>query len=315
MNLRAILCLLFVNFSFIFAAPAQQRLRFTDIPDTTVPSRVWIMGGFTAGLTAGSLVALNQYWYKDYDKTSFHFFNDGREWQQMDKIGHAFTAYMTAKYSRELWRWTGIPKKKQIWLGAASSIVYQSVIEVLDGYSSEWGFSWNDIGANLLGTGLMVSQELAWDEQRIHLKFSYLGEKYPGDPVIKNRTDDIFGNGFPERVLKDYNGQTYWLSVNLFAFSAQKNHRLKWLNLALGYGGKNMYGGDDNTWEYDGVHYDYNHVKRLRQFYLSPDIDFTQIPTKKKGLKILFQVMNMIKIPAPTLEYRTDGHWKGHWLF
>jgi hypothetical protein len=35
---------------------------------------------------------------------------------------------------------------------------------------------------------------------------------------------------------KDYNGQTYWLSVNLHSFIKAP----KWLNLAIGYGGRNV---------------------------------------------------------------------------
>ncbi|RAJ05274.1 putative lipoprotein DUF2279 [Chitinophaga skermanii] len=294
---------------------AQQKLSFTTIPDTTVNSRVWILTGTTAVAATGSLIALNQFWYKDYARTNFHFFNDGKEWLQMDKIGHTYTAYFTAKYSRELWRWTGLPKKKQIWYGAASSLAYQSVIEVLDGFSTEWGFSWYDMGANVLGTGMMVAQELAWDEQRFHLKFSYHKEDYGNDPVVQTRTNDIFGTRFPERMLKDYNGQTYWLSANIFSFS--KNTSLpKWLMLSVGYSAKNMYGGDDNTWtDANGVYHDYNNVPRIRQFYLSPDIDLTKIPTRKKGLKVLFQVLNMVKIPAPTLELNSQGRLRGYWMY
>jgi hypothetical protein len=46
-------------------------------------------------------------------------------------------------------------------------------VEVLDGFSSEWGAS-GDIIANASGTALFVSQELLWKEQD-HTKifFSY----------------------------------------------------------------------------------------------------------------------------------------------
>ena len=42
----------------------------------------------------------------------------------------------------------------------------------MDGYSAEWGASSGDIIANALGTGLYISQELLWKEQRITPKFS-----------------------------------------------------------------------------------------------------------------------------------------------
>ena len=59
------------------------------------------------------------------------WFNDAGEWLQMDKAGHIFSAYMLSKYSRELWRWSGLPRKKQIWIGGMSGLAYQSVVELL----------------------------------------------------------------------------------------------------------------------------------------------------------------------------------------
>ena len=43
--------------------------------------------------SATSLVFLNEVWYDQYQKESFHFFNDLKEWKYMDKIGHVCTAY------------------------------------------------------------------------------------------------------------------------------------------------------------------------------------------------------------------------------
>ncbi|MGZ5134350.1 MAG: hypothetical protein ACXWCG_04340, partial [Flavitalea sp.] len=46
--------------------------------DTVIPSkgRIWLVGGIQAGLWVGSFIALNELWYSDYPRTSFHFFND-----------------------------------------------------------------------------------------------------------------------------------------------------------------------------------------------------------------------------------------------
>lgn len=229
----------------------------------------------------------------------------------MDKMGHVYSAYMEGKLSRELWRWTGLPREKQIWIGGLSGFVYQSVIEVLDGYSSEWGFSWSDVAANGAGTALMVSQELLWDEQRIQLKFSSFPKRYK-DPVLRVRTHELFGKSLPEKTLKDYNAQTYWLSVNLNSFNPDS--RLPaWLNVAIGYSADGMFKGDENIWEdKNGQEHNYTHIPRIRQFYLSPDIDFTKIPTRKKGVKVLLQVLNMLKFPAPALGITSQGKLTAH---
>ncbi len=232
----------------------------------------------------------------------------------MDKAGHIFSAYFEGKYSRELWRWSGLPRKQQIWIGGLSGFTYQSVIEVLDGFSEEWGFSWSDMGANAIGSALLISQELAWDEQRIQLKFSTHPATYP-EGILDEKARQLFGRSFPARALKDYNAQTYWASVNLYAFN--KNTWLpRWLNIAVGYGADGMYGGRDNTWtDAHGVKYDYSSIPRIRQFYLSPDIDFTRIRSRKKSVRVLFQVLNMMKFPAPTLEINSLGKVKLHAIY
>ena len=55
---------------------------------------------------------------------------------------------------------------------------FLTVVEVFDGYSSEWGASSGDIVANVSGTALYVSQELLWNEQRITPKFSFHQNKF-----------------------------------------------------------------------------------------------------------------------------------------
>ena len=46
-------------------------------------------------------------------------------------------------------------------------------IEVMDGFSKGWGFSWGDEMANAFGTALAVAQNAYWDRQKIQIKFSY----------------------------------------------------------------------------------------------------------------------------------------------
>ena len=81
-----------------------------------------------------------------------------------------------------MWRWTGIKRKKAIWLGGISGVAYQSIIEILDGFSAEWGFSTGDMLMNITGSGSIFARQLAWKEQRIQLKLSYYPYSYdPGD--------------------------------------------------------------------------------------------------------------------------------------
>ncbi|MFZ9695544.1 MAG: DUF2279 domain-containing protein, partial [Chitinophagaceae bacterium] len=261
----------------------------------------WVIAANVAGY-GGTMVALYSAWYSQYPQSSFHSFNDWKEWKQVDKAGHLYSAYIESIASMELWRWAGMERKKRIWFGGLSGAAYQTAIEILDGFSKEWGWSWGDFGANLLGSGTLIAQELAWDEQRIRLKFSFHRMNYI-DNELNRRTDQLFGHSFSERMLKDYNGQTYWASVSLkpfFSCSKLPN----WLSIAVGYGASGLFGGRENkALDANGnITFNRPDILRKRQWYLSPDIDWKRIPTKKKGIKFLFSIMNAFKMPAPAFE-------------
>ncbi|RYD77691.1 MAG: DUF2279 domain-containing protein, partial [Sphingobacteriales bacterium] len=151
---------------------------FNGITDREKKRRIKIIAAANIAGYSAATIGIYHAWYKNYPQSKFHTFNDIGEWQQMDKIGHVYSAYAASKASMELWRWTGIDRKKQIWIGGMSGFLYQTTIEVMDGFSKEWGWSWGDFGANVVGSGLMIAQELAWDRQRIQMKWSFHRKKY-----------------------------------------------------------------------------------------------------------------------------------------
>jgi Predicted periplasmic lipoprotein (DUF2279) len=286
--------------------------------DSTRPNkkRLWLVGGTQAGLWIGSFIALNQLWYNDYPHSSFHFFNDNKEWNQMDKLGHVFTTFFVSNVSSKMWKWAGVSHKKSVWYGAVSGLAYQSIIEIQDGFSEEWGFSLGDMAANVIGAAFFVGQELTWEEKRIRLKLSFFYHDYHDyDDDVKSRYEQLFGTGLAERYIKDYNSQTYWISVNPSSFF--KNSKFpKWLSIATGYSSDLMLGGTENAWTNEqGVYIDRRDIPRIRRFYLAPDIDFTRIPTKNKFLRHVFLLMGAFKMPAPTLELNSQGTFKAHLIY
>lgn len=257
-----------------------------------------------AVLASGALIGLNELWYADYPKSNFHFINDNSEWVQMDKAGHLYSSYHIGRFGAEALNWSGTSKKKQLIYGASLGFVFLTAVEVMDGFSEEWGASMGDVIANASGTALYVSQELIWKEQRITPKFSYHKTQY------SNYRPDVFGSTFPEQLIKDYNGQTYWLSANIYSFS--KGSKIpKWFNLAFGYGAEGMIAGNNENYTPILV----PKPERFRQFCLSLDFDFTKIETKSHFLKTIFSVLNTVKIPAPTIEYSPHGGFKFHALY
>jgi len=80
------------------------------------------------------------------------------------------TAYFESKWVGDLYHWSGIPKKKARWIGFAGGMLFQATVELMDGFSEAWGFSWGDMAFNTLGSGIYLGQELLWNEQRIYFK-------------------------------------------------------------------------------------------------------------------------------------------------
>lgn len=296
-------CLFVFLFVSVFSQAQSDINTFLKPSDTlNKPRRTGVYIGESAALGV-TLIGLNQIWYKDYPQTNFHFINDNKQWLQMDKLGHMYSTYHLGRVGSEMLQWSGASKKEQLIYGSTLGLGFLTVVEVFDGFSQEWGASSGDIIANVSGTALYVSQELLWKEQRITPKFSFHQTKFA------SQRPETLGASLNEQILKDYNGQTYWLSFNVHSFT-KDSFTPKWLNVAIGYGGEGMLYGNDTEAIENGIF-----QNPYRQFYLSLDVDLTKITTKSHFLKTLFSVFNTIKIPAPTLQYDEYNGLKAHFIY
>ena len=311
-----------------FLTPASGRHGFFHPTDTFNRKRFRALAIGSAVTYSAVVIALNEIWYKDFPRNSFHFFNDWGEWMQIDKYGHLMTTYFESYWSYSMIRWSGVPEETAVWAGALGGILMQTTIEVLDGFSAEWGFSMGDMAMNVAGAAAFYAQQKAWREQRIHFKMSSTYREYPATPIastngeaymtLEERADDLFGTGRSERTLKDYNAQTIWASVNLSTFIKNRESPFpKWLQLAVGISAHNMFGGFGNNWtDDDGNAYvlSAQEYPRFQQFYLSPDVDLSRIPSKSPFVRTLLNMLNIFKFPAPAVEYNVEHGLRWHWL-
>lgn len=174
----------------------------TDSLKNQFRTRKIVFAGSCAAAATGSLIYLDQAWYKPYRSGSFHFFNDNAEWLQMDKAGHVFSNFTIGRLMMQSAQWAGFDEQLSQMFGY-SGLAYMTAIELMDGFSSGYGFSWGDMAANTGGTLLAIGQQHFWQEQRVLIKFSFHQTSFP------QYRPALLGSGLSEQVLKDYNGQSY----------------------------------------------------------------------------------------------------------
>ena len=290
---------------FIHPAFAGDRNLLAD-SSQIIKKRVYKVIAFESAYYFGSLLVLQNTWYSDRKLVPFHFFNDNKDYLQVDKFGHAFGSYAESYIGYHWLKNSGVGKTKALILGGTLGLIMQTPIEIMDGIHEGWGFSWGDMAANAFGSAFVIGQELLWNEQLIKYKFSYWESSY------SKRANGYLGKTSLDRLLKDYNGHTYWLSMPLNKIITHKVIP-SWLNIAAGYGANGMYGEYENISNYNGV--EIAPTTRYRQYLLSLDIDWTKIKTHSKLMKTIFTGMTFIKLPFPAFEISSEGNLKGYLLY
>jgi uncharacterized protein YfiM (DUF2279 family) len=282
---------------------------FWDQDSLPNKKRIGLTSVAVATVGGGSLTGLAAIWYKNnWNPDGFSFFNDGKEWLQMDKLGHFYTAHHIAAGLNKTYKWSGINDSKSRFIGSLISLGYLTTIEILDGFSKDYGFSWWDVAANTAGVSWFLAQEQLWREQRIHLKFSA-----SLSPYAQFRPSHL-GRTVPERILKDYNGQTYWASFSPAYFFSKQNHFPKWLAVSFGYSvEQKLHGFEDEFLVQQGNKL--YHFSAQRQYLLSLDIDLTKLPIERKWLKTVAYALNHLKIPFPTLIFGENITIYGKWAY
>ena len=256
------------------------------------PLRLAIVGG----TVAATMVAVHFYqqngWWKD-NQTSFHFQEDLDYSLGVDKIGHFYGASgLTFILSKSL-MWANVPQRESLLIGAGTSILFQTYVEIRDGYSA-WGFDRVDFAANVGGALYPVAQHYVPVLKNFNLKASY----HPSD--LLNNPGGIGFRGQQHLILDDYEGQTFWLSLtvnNLLPKEAEPFWP-DWLALSLGYGARNV--ADPTA-----------HSILL----IALDYDMTRIiPQSSAFLRTLSEALNYIHFPAPAVRISPSAIWYGFYF-
>ncbi|MCC7297519.1 MAG: DUF2279 domain-containing protein [Bacteroidia bacterium] len=262
------------------------------------------------GVPVAMYAVLYNTWYKDYGLQKFHWTNDGQNWLQMDKVGHAFSGYFLAVNSAASFRYAGYNNKKSAVFGTAVSLGFQTALEYFDGRSPQWGASSGDLISNAVGAAFGGAQAFIWGKVKVPFRVTFR------TTALHNIRPEILGSTLPERLLKDYNGQTYWLDFNFRKMGIKPNWWPKWLGISIGYSAEGMVGGDDNIWiDKNGNTQDYSSIIRYRQYLISPSLAFGYLKPKNKILRTLLLITDYWRLPMPTMEFNSLKQPRFRWIY
>jgi len=194
-----------------------------------------------------------------------------------DKLGHFWFTYATSHLLAEIYRDWGYGESEANGLGALSALGVQSLMELGDGFSGDYGFSYEDFLVNVAGAGaaylLGVSPEL---KSRLDLRMEYKPD----------RIDDITGD-----IFTDYEHQRYLAALKLDGFEAFRDSPLGYLELHAGYFTR----GYEN-YRTDGPD------PRRRSFYFGIGLNVTKLIQEVSGGR--FALFNYLQLPYSSV--RTD---------
>ncbi|MBS1910453.1 MAG: DUF2279 domain-containing protein [Bacteroidetes bacterium] len=238
------------------------------------PLRASIVGAVYTGVLVGLHMNMEKAWWRQ--GAGFHWKNDWDDVLQVDKAGHAISGYLMSYGLSEGMMGAGIARETAMVLGSGLGLLYQTYIELEDGYSENWGFSPSDMAANTFGVSLFLAQHYIPDLQIVTPKYQYVPAAWLDVPHLSSTWID------------DYNSSTFWLSADVHSMlpAGLRTHWPAWLALSFGYGVRI---GD---------------AERSRRFIVALDYDLVQLlPDGGHVWNWFRQTLNYIKLPAPAVEF------------
>jgi hypothetical protein len=240
------------------------------------------------------LALYNNYqdFWRNIEKVPFHISNDPPYAMHNDKLGHAFYTALTADMTKLAYTEAGIQRKTAAWIGAATSLLAQTLVEIGDGFHGNkpyFGFSPGDEAADIFGAAFSLMKEYAPAINR----FDYKMGLWPSS---------AYKEGAYSNIINDDESEFFWLSYQIY-------HHLpdgypKWLNVAIGYGVQNL----------EQVRFLPDRTSSIpkSQLFFGLDINLKGIPIEGKAWEIISGLLDHIRIPFPALQILPIVKW--HWL-
>ncbi len=260
-------------------------LSFANDSSKVNPYRLGLVFGATAGvITVAHLQQYNSWWKGEL--TSFHFKDDLDQVLGADKLGHAYFSFVLSDFFGRSLHWAGVERSSAfIWSGVCA-LLFQTYVEIEDGFRPKLGFSTSDELSNFIGAFIPYAREKFQWMNLINFKISL----FPSEK---------FKSGAHRFIVDDYESLYFWLSFDLSGILKSKILKPWFIDLfdvSIGYSVKKI------DWNRSGE----------REIFLAIDYDLTKLPIKIWLFKQIFYLLNYYHLPAPTL--RVAPRLKFYWI-
>ena len=175
-----------------------------------------------------------------------------------------------------------------------------SPIEYFDGFAADYGASYTDLLANAAGVLFFWFQHKAYKQIICFPKFSFWPSPYAA------MRPNVLGHNLWQNILKDYNGQIYWLNISANSL-LPNGYKVApaWFYLSVGYGAEQMVYGRVKQNEAIGLHPE-------RQYYFSFNISLRETGVFKRYhnntvIRAIVFWFEGYQLPAPCIELSNSG--------
>jgi len=231
-----------------------------------------------SGVTLTTVVAVHLYqqgaWWQG-PRAPFRFENDWDYALNIDKLGHAYGAYLLSHLFGYSLRWSGFDRPSSVLYGSIFGLGYQLYVETEDGFHKEYGFSPGDAIADVAGAMVPLLQETFPVLRSISLKWSYSPSKEYVD-ALKTEIR-VF--------IDDYQGQLYWYTwtPRRALSDGVADWFPKWLGIGFGFGARDLS----------------DPILRRHEYTVALDINLEEIKTGSEFIDAVLTALNHIHVPAP----------------
>ncbi|MDQ6771029.1 MAG: YfiM family protein [Gemmatimonadota bacterium] len=204
-----------------------------------------------------------------------------------DKFGHFFGGFQLTRLGTGALKVACISDRKAVLWAALYAYMSQFEIEVYDGTQDIYGFSPNDLAADVAGEMFGVVWHRTKWLQNIKPTFSYA-------PTAAERNRNLPGRGGEPRPSVDYAGQTYWFSADIHALlpNSAKPFWPSLIRLSVGHSITDFV--DPAT----GAG-----LQGRRKILLSLDLDPEHLPGDSPVWRAIKHQLSFYHFPAPAFQF------------